>query len=98
MSPLKRNALALVVKENASFGLEFGGILRSAEGVFSRVRMGRLRPTEHPSGGEKNDNSPAARTCFYMTLRLNFKLIFSKQPVFVVKANLSINISNMKKL
>lgn len=77
------------------------GIWRHFEkcrGGFLQGEDGKTKTHRASLWGGKNDNSPAARTCFYMTLRLNFKLIFSKQPVFVVKANLSINISNMKKL
>lgn len=39
--PLMRNALALLVKEKASFGQEFGGISRSAMEIFSGVGIGR---------------------------------------------------------
>lgn len=39
--PLMRNALALLVKEKASFGQEFGGISRSAMEIFSGLGIGR---------------------------------------------------------
>ncbi|KAM7370109.1 hypothetical protein PAMP_011389 [Pampus punctatissimus] len=38
--PLMRNALALLLKEKASFGQEFGGISRSLGEIFSGVGMG----------------------------------------------------------
>lgn len=37
--PLMRNALASLLKKKASFGLEFGGILRSVEKSFVGVGM-----------------------------------------------------------
>lgn len=52
--PLKRNALALVVREKC---LIWPGIWRHFEkckGGFSGVRMGGLRPTERPSWGKNN--------------------------------------------
>lgn len=58
--PVMRNALALLVKEKASFAQEFVGISRSAGEIFLGVGMGRPgqerkrpHPQRYPSSDRK---------------------------------------------